>query len=65
MALDYDLTACLEYNPGSVPFVATDIHKVLAVIEGEHDERNWYWLLELCDGQYAYLEGGCDYTGWD
>lgn len=61
--IDYDLEACLENNPQS--FEVGDIDKVVAVIEGENDERDWHWVLRLSGNRYVYLRGGCDYTGWD
>lgn len=62
--IDYDLAACLEYNPQGA-FVVEDIQKVLAVYEGKNDEEDWRWVLRLKDGRYVFLQGGCDYTGWD
>lgn len=62
--LDYDLRACLEYNPQGT-FAEADIAEVLAVYEGENDERDWRWVLRLHDGRFVFLQGGCDYTGWD
>jgi hypothetical protein len=68
--IDYDLTACLEYNPQ--PFQLEDVEKVLAVFTGEHDGTEWRWVLKLnkaaskkYDSKFVYLQGGCDYTGWD
>ncbi len=61
--IDYDLEACLQYNPQS--FTIEDVNKVLAIIEGENDGPDWHWILLLNDGRYIYLRGGCDYTGWD
>jgi hypothetical protein len=61
---DYDLWGCLQHNP-QADFRYTDITEVLALVEGEHDERDWFWVLKLQNGQFAYLQGGCDYTGWD
>lgn len=61
--IDYDLCACLEYNPQ--PFVVEDIEQVLAVYEGENDSEDWRWILQLNDGRFVFLKGGCDYTGWD
>lgn len=63
MGVDYDFCAALEYNPQ--PFNLADVRKVLAVVEGEADERDWHWIAALHDGRYVYLTGGCDYTGWD
>lgn len=67
MYRDSDLETCLEYN--TQDFAFEDIKDVLAVVEGANDEANWHWILELKKefngGMFAYLEGGCDYTGWD
>lgn len=61
--IDYDICACLEYN--GQEYDVPDIEKVLAVHEGERDGDDWRWVLLLKDGRYAFLMGGCDYTGWD
>ena len=68
--IDYDLIACLEYNPQ--PFTVEEIDKVLAVFEGEHDGDDWRWVIKLNkEGKkshgvgFVFLQGGCDYTGWD
>lgn len=61
--IDYDLHACLEFNPQS--FDVDDIERVAAVWEGERDADNWRWVLQFKDGRAALLIGGCDYTGWD
>lgn len=62
--LDYDLTACLRYNPqdGLTPMT---VDRVLAVTEGENDGEDWRWVVALRDGRFAYIQGGCDFTGWD
>lgn len=64
MELDYDLDACLRYNPqdGITP---DTIAAVLAVWEGENDGDDWRWVIRLNDGRFAFIQGGCDYTGWD
>lgn len=62
--IDYDLEACLECNQQD-GFTVDDIQKVLAVWEGENDEDDWRWVLQLKDGRFVFLQGGCDYTGWD
>lgn len=61
--IDYDLQACLEYN--QQPYKVTDIERILAVWEGENDREDWRWILQLKDGRFVFLRGGCDYTGWD
>jgi hypothetical protein len=62
--VDYDLLNCLEYNPQET-FTEKDIDRVLAVYEGQNEGEDWRWIILLNDGQYVYLRGGCDYTGWD
>lgn len=62
--LDYDLRACLEHNPQE-GYTAEDIAEVLAVWEGANDGDDWRWILRLNDGRFVFLQGGCDYTGWD
>jgi len=62
--ISYDLSAALEYNPGSGRN-EEDIKRVLAIHEGERDEEDWVWLVEFVDGERGLYIGGCDYTGWD
>jgi hypothetical protein len=64
IGIDYDLEACLEYNPQDL-FNIKDIDKVLAVHMGENDGDDWRWILQLKDNRFVFLQGGCDYTGWD
>ncbi len=61
--IPYDLKGCLVFNDPGIS--ATDINKVLAVVEGERDGSDWYWALELLSGKKGVLVGSCDYTGWD
>jgi hypothetical protein len=60
---DDDLDACLRHNPqeGVTPEA---IAAVLAVWEGENGD-DWRWVVALTDGRFAFIQGGCDYTGWD
>ena len=63
--IDGDLVACLENNPQ--PFDLADIKMVLAVWEGMNDEEDWRWVLSVDNHEkpFVFLQGGCDYTGWD
>ena len=61
--IDHDLFTCLKENPQ--PFTIDDIAKVLAVHEGANDGDDWRWVLSLNDGRFVFLQGWCDYTGWD
>lgn len=47
------------------PVGVEDVATVVAASEGENDERDWVAVAELQDGRYAFVEAGCDYTGWD
>jgi hypothetical protein len=62
--LDWDLKECLKYNPQD-GVTKDNITKILAVHDGKNDEEEWVWILELNNGKYAFLKGGCDYSGWD
>lgn len=57
-----DLDACIEYN---VPELEGQVRRVWAYVEGQHDESDYFWALELKDGTFGMLRGGHDYTGWD
>lgn len=46
-------------------FTREDVVEILAMVEGENDMSDWQIVCRLKDGRYAYLTGGCDYTGWD
>jgi hypothetical protein len=65
--IDYDLEACLQYNPQQ--FAIDDIARVLAVWEGQNEGDDWRWVLQLKHERgalgFVFLQGGCDYTGWD
>lgn len=62
---NYDLYAALEENPQDSGITFQEITEILANIEGQNDGNNWIWIVALDNGKFAYLEGGCDYTGWD
>lgn len=51
--------------PSGEPFGMDDIAEIIAAEAGENDGQEWVCALELVDGRYAYIEAGCDYTGWD
>ena len=75
MRNDYDWQQAFEYAGNTEPtegftgsragFTMDDVKVVLASDEGENDGQNWIAVLELKDGRFAFLEAGCDYTGWD
>ena len=61
MAIDnYDLRSACEYNN----IDSSDLVDVLLEITGENDEASWHWIVTTTSG-FAYISGGCDYTGWD
>lgn len=47
------------------PFTVADVAKIIAYSEGENDGQNWLMLVKLNDGRFAFIDAGCDYTGWD
>lgn len=64
--IDYDLSSNYSYNlKGNVGFRIEDIAYVLAEVMGENDGPDYHWLVAMNDHTYAYVSGGCDYTGWD
>ena len=62
--IDYDLSANVEFN-GLAPFRLEDVAYVLAALMGENDSPDYHWVIAMKDHTYAYVTGGCDYTGWD
>jgi hypothetical protein len=42
-----------------------DIDEILGMSDGENDGPPWLLVLKLKDGRFAYIEAGCNYTGWD
>jgi hypothetical protein len=59
------VSPALESTASADPFQRKDVVRVIAVRDGEHDERNWLGVFELLDGRFAFVSAGCDYTGWD
>jgi hypothetical protein len=57
-----DLDSALGNNATGI---TTSPRKILLELTGAHDEKDWHWIVELDDGRFAYIHGGCDYTGWD
>lgn len=60
-----NVSACAGSKCSSEPVTVDMISRVIAASDGEHDERDWVAVAELKDGRFAYVESGCDYTGWD
>ncbi len=46
-------------------FTMDDVECVIASDDGENDGQSWIAVFHLKNDSYAYLEAGCDYTGWD
>lgn len=67
----WDLVECILNNDIDVgnekPLSPSDVAQILACVEGEHDGKDWHWILEIV-GRWPrtiYLRGGCDFSGWD
>jgi len=54
--------AIYENSPG---IAIEDLKDIVLEITGENDGSSWHWIVSLNDGEFAYVEGWCDYTGWD
>lgn len=63
--IDSDLSSCCEYNDVGNGFRLEDVAYVLAALMGENDGPDFHWIIAMKDHTYAYVSGGCDYTGWD
>jgi hypothetical protein len=46
-------------------FAYKDIANVHAEVPGHNDGDEWYWIIELKNGQFVLTTAWCDYTGWD
>lgn len=60
-ALDHNLLAAMQNNG----YTSARVVKLLAHIDGDNGGPNWHWIVSLTNGSFAYITGGCDYTGWD
>jgi len=60
--IDEDLKYALDNNPITTK---ENIVDVLACVPGANDELSWHWIVRLKDGNHAYINAWCDYTGWD
>lgn len=38
--------------------------KIVLELTGQNDGAEWHWIVTTTTG-FAYIVGGCDYTGWD
>jgi len=61
-SLGFDLRAALVENGVELSSPPSEI---LLELTGENDGPAWHWIVKLYSGGFAYIEGSCDYTGWD
>jgi hypothetical protein len=64
----YDFCSAIAENQSVEPGPLTDevgITGLLLVQQGENDSESWIWLVKLSNGEHWWLDGWCDYTGWD
>lgn len=59
-----DFAYAVEFN-GTGPLADQAVEGLLMVREGERDGPGWVWLLRTHTGAHWWVEGWCDYTGWD
>jgi hypothetical protein len=55
----------LGFTGSNEPFARSDVARIVAISDGEKDERNWIGVFALKDGRFGFVRAGCDYTGWD
>lgn len=54
-----------RFHDAQPPFTREDVVRVVALHEDPGDEWSGVAVVELRDGRFGYVSGGCDYTGWD
>lgn len=59
---DGDLYQALQHN---VPKLIDRVSRIILEISGDNDFASWHWIVEMTNGRFAYIEGECDYTGWE
>ncbi len=57
--------ACIGTDTDKSPVRRRDVKRIVAFVEGENEGPSWCIVVELNDGRFAFVEAGCDYTGWD
>lgn len=58
-----DLWSALGEHPPK-GFAVEDVVDIVAEVPGEADECDWWWILQLKQGDFFLMSGGCDYSGW-
>lgn len=61
---DGNVTPVHGYEGNLSGFGFDDVESVIASENGENDGPSWIAVLRLKDGRVAFVEAGCDYTGW-
>lgn len=46
-------------------FGREDVVEIIAIEDGENDGASWIGVFRLADGRFAFVDAGCDYTGWE
>ena len=59
---DYDLSYVFEILHNNRKL--KDVVDILACVPGEADGFAWHWIIKFGIQEYAYITGGCDYSGW-
>jgi hypothetical protein len=57
----YDLEHAFAYAQG---FTLANVAETLYHRPGENDGPDWWCVVRLTDGRFAFLSAWCDYTGW-
>lgn len=57
--------ATLGFSGSLDIFTREDVEEIRHITVGENDEEHWRIAGRLKDGRWFYVDGWCDYTGWD
>lgn len=63
-AMRDSITTVAESTASPMAFERGDVAEVIASADGENDESSWIGVFRLTDGRFAFVEAGCDFTGW-
>jgi hypothetical protein len=59
------VSACFGANVSTAPVRWANVQTIIAAAEGERDGPDWLIVVQLTDGRFAFIQAGCDFTGWD
>lgn len=57
--------AALGFTGSTERFTREDVVEIRHITNGENDGEDWRAVGRLIDGRWFFVDGWCDYTGWD